>query len=221
MAVSVTIENNVGFLKVTRAERKTIRSTLNELKDNKVHAVAIRIEANSINDWNNSDFQWLRKLYPLPIVAALVGQINGTEAFFSLSCDLRIGENTGTLTLPESDNQTFLNNLQRLMGPQKSPPEANTCIEMERALTLGLISRIASEKEDSWTLSQKVARTIASRGKLATRIAKEAGWRGLDMPIEQALRYETDLTLLLQTTKDREEGVRAFVEKRSPKFTGD
>ena len=221
MAVSVTIENNVGFLKVTRAERKTIRSTLNELKDNKVHAVAIRIEANSINDWNNSDFQWLRKLYPLPIVAALVGQINGTEAFFSLSCDLRIGENTGTLTLPESDNQTFLNNLQRLMGPQKSPPEANTCIEMERALTLGLISRIASEKEDSWTLSQKVARTIASRGKLATRIAKEAVWRGLDMPIEQALRYETDLTLLLQTTKDREEGVRALVEKRSPKFTGD
>ena len=221
MAVSVTIENNVGFLKVTRAERKTIRSTLNELKDNKVHAVAIRIEANSINDWNNSDFQWLRKLYPLPIVAALVGQINGTEAFFSLSCDLRIGENTGTLTLPESDNQTFLNNLQRLMGPQKSPPEANTCIEMERALTLGLISRIASEKEDSWTLSQKVARTIASRGKLATRIAKEAVWRGLDMPIEQALRYETDLTLLLQTTKDREEGVRAFVEKRSPKITGD
>ena len=221
MAVSVTIENNVGFLKVTRAERKTIRSTLNELKDNKVHAVAIRIEANSINDWNNSDFQWLRKLYPLPIVAALVCQINGTEAFCSLSCDLRIGENTGTLTLPESDNQTFLNNLQRLMGPQKSPPEANTCIEMERALTLGLISRIASEKEDSWTLSQKVARTIASRGKLATRIAKEAVWRGLDMPIEQALRYETDLTLLLQTTKDREEGVRAFVEKRSPKFTGD
>ena len=221
MAVSVTIENNVGFLKVTRAERKTIRSTLNELKDNKVHAVAIRIEANSINDWNDSDFQWLRKLYPLPIVAALVGQINRTEAFFSLSCDLRIGENTGTLTLPESDNLTFLNNLQRLIGPQKSPPEANTCIEMERALTLGLISRIASEKEDSWTLSQKVARTIASRGKLATRIAKEAVWRGLDLPIEQALRYETDLTLLLQTTKDREEGVRAFVEKRSPKFTGD
>ena len=41
------------------------------------------------------------------------------------------------------------------------------------------------------------------------------------MPIEQALRYETDLRLLRQTTKDREEGVRAFVEKRSPKFTGD
>ena len=99
MAVSVTIENDVGFLKVTRAGRKTIRSTLNELKDNKVHAVAIRIEANSIDDWNDSDFQWLRKLYPLPIVAALVGQINGTEAFFSLSCDLRIGENNGTLTL--------------------------------------------------------------------------------------------------------------------------
>ena len=41
------------------------------------------------------------------------------------------------------------------------------------------------------------------------------------MPLEQALRYETDLTLLLQTTNDREEGVRAFVEKRNPEFTGD
>ena len=221
MTVSVTIENNVGFLKVTKVGRRTLRSTLNELKDNKVHAVAIRIEANSIDDWNDSDFQWLRKLYPLPIVAALVGQINGTEAFFSLSCDLRIGENNGTLTLPESDNKTFLNSLQQLIGPQKSPPEANTCIEMKRALTLGLISRIASEKEGSWALSKNVAETIASRGKLATRIAKEAVWRGIEMPLEQALRYETDLTLLLQTTKDREEGVRAFVEKRNPEFTGD
>ena len=221
MAVSVAIKNNVGFLKFTRVGRRTLRSTLNELKDNKVHALAIQIEANSIENWNASDFQWLRKLYPLPIVAALVGQINGADAFFSLSCDLRIGETSGTLTLPESNNKTFLNSLQQLIGPQKSPPEANTCIEMERALTLGLVSRIASEKEGSWMLSQKVAKTIASRGKLATRIAKEAVWRGIEMPLEQALRYETDLTLLLQTTNDRKEGVRAFVEKRTPEFTGD
>jgi len=40
------------------------------------------------------------------------------------------------------------------------------------------------------------------------------------MPLEQALRYETDLTVILQTTKDRAEGVRAFLEKRSPKFNG-
>ena len=39
--------------------------------------------------------------------------------------------------------------------------------------------------------------------------------------MEQALRFETDLTLLLQTTNDRAEGVRAFLEKRAPVFTGE
>jgi len=40
------------------------------------------------------------------------------------------------------------------------------------------------------------------------------------MPLEQALRFETDLTIILQTTEDRAEGVKAFLEKRSPDFKG-
>ena len=69
--------------------------------------------------------------------------------------------------------------------------------------------------------ARSVARTIASRGPYATQLAKEAIRRGLQMPLEQALRFETDLTLLLQTTKDRAEGVRAFMEKRPPVFNGE
>ena len=68
---------------------------------------------------------------------------------------------------------------------------------------------------------EAIAAAIAARGPIATRLAKEAVWRGLPQPLEQALRFETDLTLLLQTTKDRAEGVRAFLEKRPPRFTGE
>ena len=66
----------------------------------------------------------------------------------------------------------------------------------------------------------EIARSIASRGPLATRFAKEAIRRGADLPLDQGLRLELELTVLLQTTADRAEGVRAFVERRDPQFEG-
>ena len=69
-------------------------------------------------------------------------------------------------------------------------------------------------------LAEVIAGRIAERGPIAVRYAKEAVRRGLEMPLEQALRYETDLTIILQTTEDRTEGVSAFLEKRKPKFKG-
>ena len=68
--------------------------------------------------------------------------------------------------------------------------------------------------------SAAIAQRIAERGPLAVRYAKEAVARGAEMPLEQALRFETDLTIILQTTEDRAEGVKAFLEKRSPDFKG-
>ena len=65
-----------------------------------------------------------------------------------------------------------------------------------------------------------LAQRIAEQGPIAVRYAKEAVSRGLDMTLEQALRFETDLTIILQTTEDRAEGVRAFLEKRKPQFHG-
>ena len=62
--------------------------------------------------------------------------------------------------------------------------------------------------------------SIASRGPIATRYAKDAVRHGLDMPLAQALHYETELTILLQDTEDRAEGVDAFVKKRQPQFSG-
>ena len=90
-------------------------------------------------------------------------------------------------------------------------------IDAMTARTWGLVSVVA---EDPASEAAALAARIAQRGPLATRFAKEAVRRGIEMPLDQALRYETDLTVLLQTTEDRAEGVEAFLEKRDPEFHG-
>ena len=65
-----------------------------------------------------------------------------------------------------------------------------------------------------------LAEEMASKGPVALRYAKEAIYKGMDMTLEQGLRLEADLYLLLHTTRDRTEGIKAFQEKRTPKFEG-
>ena len=64
----------------------------------------------------------------------------------------------------------------------------------------------------------RLAGALARRGPLALRYAKEAVLRALDLPLADGVRLEHDLYVLLQTTADRREGVRAFIERRSPRF---
>ena len=94
-------------------------------------------------------------------------------------------------------------------------------VDAGRALAVGAVSHVSESMEAALAEARRLAAVIASRGPIAVRLAKEAVWRGLDQPLSQALRFETDLTLLLQTTKDRAEGVRAFLEKRQPNYTGE
>src|SRR5207249_3887672 len=84
-------------------------------------------------------------------------------------------------------------------------------LSVSEALAAGLVSAVLP-REELLAEAERLAAVIASRGPIATRFAKEALRHGPDLTLPQALRYETDLTIILQTTADRAEGVAAFAE---------
>jgi enoyl-CoA hydratase/carnithine racemase len=85
---------------------------------------------------------------------------------------------------------------------------------------MGMVSKVVP-------FEQLSAETAAVAGKMETqapislRYVKEAVNKGLDMTLEQGLRLEADLYLLLHTTKDRTEGITAFLAKRKADFKGE
>jgi enoyl-CoA hydratase/carnithine racemase len=159
---------------------------------------------------------WLER-YPIPKVAALSGEVGGPALDLALACDIRVCDAETILQFTAFGTRR----LMTLLGLQRSVAvlEAQGRVTATTALEAGVVSDVAPAGGAA-ARALEVAGQVAARGPIATRLATEAIWRGLELPLEPALRFETDLTLLLQTTKDRAEGVRAFLEKRPPTFTG-
>lgn len=161
-----------------------------------------------------------------PVICAINGAATSAGLELALACDVRIAAESATFALPE----TSQGGLPAAGGTQRLPRlvgrgEALRLIllgeeiDAAEAHRIGLVSAVVPDGrlQDE---ANALATRMADRGPIALRYAKEAVRRGLDQPLDQALRYETDLTVILQTTEDREEGVRAFIEKREPKFKG-
>ncbi|MBK6563087.1 enoyl-CoA hydratase-related protein [Candidatus Amarobacter glycogenicus] len=157
-------------------------------------------------------------LFELPVVFAFEGALAGGLAEIALAADIRVCSESASLRGPLASSARACTLADE--GTALALFLGREALSADALLAAGLVSSLVPAGQ-SLAEGRRVAATIASRGPIATRLGKEAIWRGLPQPIDQALRFETDLTLLLQTTKDRAEGVRAFLEKRAPIFTGE
>jgi enoyl-CoA hydratase/carnithine racemase len=93
-------------------------------------------------------------------------------------------------------------------------------IDAAEAYRVGLVSQVMP-KQKLHQAAEEIAAKLILRAPIAVRYAKEAVNKGLDMTLVQGLRLEADLSFLLHTTKDRAEGIKAFLEKRKAQFEGE
>jgi enoyl-CoA hydratase/carnithine racemase len=162
-----------------------------------------------------------------PVIAAVNGAAVGAGNDLALMADIRIssdrakfGEIFSKVGLAPGDGGAWF--LPRIVGVEKACELIFTgdIIDAAEALRIGLVGRVVPADE-LMTEARKLARRIASGPVQAHKMAKFAIYRGLDQTLEESLQTMALMQSMLHGTKDHEEGVRAFLEKRSPEFRGE
>jgi enoyl-CoA hydratase/carnithine racemase len=162
-----------------------------------------------------------------PVIAALNGVALGGGCEIAMACTLRIAAEHAKLGQPEVKLGLICGyggsqRLPRLVGRGRALELLLTgdAIDAAEAMRIGLVNRVV-KKEELLAASEAVARRILEAGPVAVKYTIEAVDRGLDLPLDPALVLEADYFGRCFDTQDMREGVRAFLEKRPAKFTGE
>jgi enoyl-CoA hydratase len=161
-----------------------------------------------------------------PLVAAVSGYCLGGGCELAMACDLIVASETARFGQPETSLGIIpgaggTQRLTRAVGKATAMDVilSGRFLSADEALAAGLVARVVAR--EAWLDEAKaVAREIAAKGPVATRLAKEAVDRAYESTLQLGLDYERRALNLAFASEDAKEGLKAFMEKRKPEFRG-
>jgi enoyl-CoA hydratase/carnithine racemase len=164
--------------------------------------------------------------FPKPVVAAINGHALGGGCEIAMGCHIRILKETARMGQTESN----LGITPGYGGTQRFPRLVGRCVALEHLILgtqipaaecyrTGLVNRLSKEGE-TVNDAKALARELAKRPPIATRLMIEAVDDGIQAPIDQAIEVEIRAFLSSLKTEDAAEGIQAFFQKRQPEFKG-
>ena len=164
--------------------------------------------------------------FPKPLIAAINGFCLGGGCELALACDIRVASDTARLGQPEVNLALIpggggTQRLARLVGVGQAFKliYSGEMISAGEELRIGLVEEVV-EPERLMRRAREIAATIAGKSPVALRLIKEAIQASAELPLAEGLRLETALLAVAFSSDDKREGVRAFLDKRRPAFSG-
>lgn len=160
---------------------------------------------------------------PVPVVASVQGLCLAGGFAVILGCDVVLAAETAAFGLPEVDLGLWPFMVSALLAKHVSPKRAMEMMLSARrvpaaeALEMGLVSRVVADLPGE---TQALVDALVAKPPAAVRLGKAAFATALATPLDVGLAAMQAQLSLLNTTEDASEGVRAFLEKRTPTWTG-
>ncbi len=163
---------------------------------------------------------------PIPVIALVNGYALGGGCELAMACDWIIAADRAVFGQPEVNlgippGFGGTQRLARLVGRARALELVTTArqVKAEEAQAIGLVARVVPATE-LLGAGLAAARAIAAKAPVAVRLAKQAVHKGVDLDLGNACAYESAQFALAFATADQKEGMRAFLDKRAPRFSG-
>lgn len=159
-----------------------------------------------------------------PVIAAVNGFALGGGCELAMSCDIRIASENAVFGQPEANLGLMpcfggTQRLPRLVGTGIAKELIYTCrqVKAQEAKEIGLVNKVVPA-EALLEEAKAMMAMILSKSPIAIGYCKAAINRGADTDLRNGLEIEKECWAIVFGTKDKEEGISAFLEKRTPQF---